>query len=172
VTFGGFGAARHRALEGDLRITHAEGHAVGRGAVFGRERCRLPLGRAVDQQGDVALLQPDHVIGRVHMRLGETHQLQPGHHGRRVGAGELDEIEAVDAERVFLVQPCGGVGLGRIVHGASPESACRRWPPFVGRNLVPTARQAKAAAVHRFARVADQPCGRPTTASTEPVVTG
>ncbi|MNT34543.1 hypothetical protein D3C72_1705310 [compost metagenome] len=112
---GGAGAAFQRALIGGLGVGDAEGHAVGRGAVVPGEVRRLALGAAVDQHGDVALLQAHRVRGRVHMGLGEAHQLQPGDHGFRLGAGEFHEFETVHAQRVFLVEFGGGV-----LHDASP----------------------------------------------------
>ena len=88
--------------------------------MVGRELGGLTLGRAVDQHGDVALFQADHVIGRVHMGLGKAHQLQPRDHGLGLRAGELDEFKAVHAQRVLGVQSPGGGGLRGVVHGESP----------------------------------------------------
>ena len=110
-------SARDRALICGFGIGDAEGHAVGRRPVLGRELARLSLGSAIDQQGDVPLFQPHHIIGRVHMGGGEPHQLQPRHHGRRIGAGEFDEFEPVDTEGVFRIQPGGRVAVGGVVHG-------------------------------------------------------
>ncbi|MNT13969.1 hypothetical protein D3C72_1489550 [compost metagenome] len=126
------GAAFQRALEGGLGVSDAEGHAVGRRAVVLGEVRRLALGRAVDQHGDVALLQAHRVGGRVHMGGGEAHQLQPGDHGLGLGTGEFNEFETVHAQRVFLVEFGGGV-----LHDASPlivfcGGCCRR----LGRNLM------------------------------------
>ncbi len=114
--FGLAGAARQRALIGGLGVGDAEGHAVGRWAVVLGEVRRLPGGRAVDQHGDVALLQAHHAVGRVHMGGGEAHQLQARNHRFGLGAGEFDELEAVDAEGVFLVE------FGGVLHDASPLS--------------------------------------------------
>ncbi len=99
--FGRLGAARDGAVIGGLRIIHAEGHAVGRGAVFAREFARLTRRGAVDQEGDVALLQAHDIGARIHMGLDKAHGLQLLDHGLGFGAGELDELEAVHAQGVL-----------------------------------------------------------------------
>ena len=112
------GAPLDRALIGRLGVRDTEGHAVGRGAVVASEFLGLTLRRHVQQEGDIALFQPDHAAVGAGVGVGEAHQLQPFLHRLRVRTGEFDELEAIHAQGVGGVDSRGG---GFNAHGASPE---------------------------------------------------
>ncbi len=61
----------------------------------------LAGGFHVQDEVHIALLVADHVLGAVPGGGDEAHRLQLGGDAGRVGAGELDELEAVGAQRIF-----------------------------------------------------------------------
>ena len=63
-----------------------------------------------------------------------------------VGTGELDELEAVDAEGVFQID------LLCVGHGPSPDWGCGVCSPLTERNLVTTDAKAKALTPHALVR--------------------
>ncbi|OIQ69918.1 hypothetical protein GALL_484760 [mine drainage metagenome] len=92
--------ALDRQLQGLGGVAHAERHGVGRGAMGGAEFRGLPLGLHVQDQVDVALAKPQHVLGAVFGDSREAHHLEQGLQALRLGRGEFDELEAVGAQWV------------------------------------------------------------------------
>ena len=97
-------------------IGDAECHGVGGGAVRLAEIGDLPGGVHVEQEIDVALGIAADILGFVIGDMGEAHGREQVRQRLRIGAGELDELEAVEAERVGI--------------GSHWESASRVWGSF------------------------------------------
>lgn len=99
---GRLGAALDGVRIGLLGVLDAERHAVGRRAVVGAEVGDLTGRLFIDDQVHAALLVAGRGLGRVLAGGDEAQLLDQGLHGRRIGAGELDELEAVEAQGVLV----------------------------------------------------------------------
>ncbi|MNU49612.1 hypothetical protein D3C71_385580 [compost metagenome] len=97
----GLGAARQGQVIGLCSVGDPEGHARGRGAVSGAEVGGLSGRFVIDQQVGLALLVAGDLLGRMGVGGDEAQLLDQTLHGGRIGAGELDELEAVEADGVF-----------------------------------------------------------------------
>ena len=113
----GFGP-RRAALDGELQrlfgIEHAEAHRARRRAVGGAELGGMARRLPVEEEVDVALGVMIDRLGAVGADMGEAQAPEQPGHRLRIGAGELDEGESVEAERVF-VGGHGGASQARFV---------------------------------------------------------
>ncbi len=116
------GAERERAGERMLRIDHAPGHGRGAGAVHGNEASRVAVALAVDHVGDVALAIERDVATLVAGDLDIAHLHEQLFEQARLGMGELDELEAVRARRIFRADRGGRRVVGEGAHGQSSQS--------------------------------------------------
>ena len=106
-----------RELERLAGVAHAEGHGVGRGTVRRAEVGRLTLRLHVEDEVDVALAEPQHVLGAMPRHRLEAHLLEEPFQRLRLRRGELDELEPIGAERI-VKQVAGGLKRG--VHRRAP----------------------------------------------------
>src|SRR5690606_10226455 len=104
-------------------VLHAEGHGAGARPVLLAELAHMPGGAAVEHDIDVVLLEQPDLLGAMLGGFGKAHlgeqcaQLRDTFGGWR---GELDNLEAVGADGVVLLN------LGHGVHLAS--CCCCEWP--------------------------------------------
>ena len=102
------GAQRLGALVGEGRVLHPEGDGADRGAVHAGKALgeAVPLG--VDDEVHVALAIERDVLGAVLGDLHEAHALEQRAQRRRIGRRVLDELEAVGAHGIDLVDRGNG----------------------------------------------------------------
>ena len=81
-------------------IADPERHGARRRAVGAAELVGMAGRLQVEQEVDVALLVADRLRAMV-ADMGEAELGEQAAHRFGVGAGELDELEAVEAERIF-----------------------------------------------------------------------
>ena len=104
------GAERQGALVGDGRVLHPEGDGADAGPVHAGEALGEAVLLGVDDEVHVALAVERDVLGAVLGDPHEAHALEQRAERRRIGRGVFDELEAVGAHRIDLVD-LGDVGL-------------------------------------------------------------
>ncbi|MNI25078.1 hypothetical protein D3C73_787160 [compost metagenome] len=110
-----------------------EGHAAGGGAVGRAEISGLAGRLAVDQQIGAALLVAHDVLRRMAVRGDEAQLLDQSLHRRRIRAGELDELETVEADGIFRRDGHGSGSAGHAPRRRTRKDQGRngsRPPPF------------------------------------------
>jgi hypothetical protein len=116
------GAELDRALEGVAGIGDPEGHGAGGGPVHAAEALGEAGGLGVEDEIRPALAPERHVLAAVAGHLDEAEAREDPAEMLGVGAGELDEFEAVRAHRVGVGDAAGDVGaIRRDVHGLLPR---------------------------------------------------
>src|SRR5829696_1678252 len=102
LSLGGRRAALDRQPVGFFGVAHPERHGARGWAVGAAELVGVAGRLHVEQEIDLALLVVPDRLGAVGADVGEAQLREQPAHRFGIRAGELDELEAVEAERVFL----------------------------------------------------------------------
>src|SRR5262249_5715439 len=111
------GAELDGATVGAARILYPEGDGADAGTVDARKALGEAFGLGVDDEVDAALLVEQHVLGAVARGSDEAHLLEQGAKRLGVPGGVFDELEAVGAHRVGVIDDAGLKSFRHLVHG-------------------------------------------------------